>query len=509
VIQQNNVTTTNPPLSDRLRQLVGSIRFRITIWFVAILALILGAFSLFIYFRQVQVVEAETSSRLSAQISQLGIYYRAFLHSADEHESEPGEFGALSRQDLPLLQPSDMLALLDQHGQIVQYSPNFPTESLPEIYQTWLASQNPSKPIPTSLAPADHPNQIAGQDTLFLLTNLDAEEGSAGVLVLGSPLDPGGQLPRLALTLSLVYILTLFVAFGGGYWLANQAMRPVQVITRTAQEIGERDLNRRLRLGRADELGQLADTFDEMLNRLQAAFERQRQFTADASHELRTPLTIIGLESDRALEQTRSADEYQNSLRIIQSENTRMSQLVDELLTLARMDSGRMAVQNEKLDLSEAVLDVVDRLTILAHKNQVALLTGELGEAPVWADQTLINHVLTNLVENGLKYAQGENAKVLVQTGSQERSAKPWSWLQVADNGPGIPESHLPHLFDRFYRIDAARTQGDDPADQATSGSGLGLAIVHAIVQMYGGQVEVQNRAGHGTIFTVWLPSAD
>ncbi|MFN2121989.1 MAG: histidine kinase dimerization/phospho-acceptor domain-containing protein, partial [Candidatus Promineifilaceae bacterium] len=371
-IHLNNVTTTNPPLSDRLRQLLGSIRFRITIWFVAILALILGAFSLFIYFRQVQVLHAETSSRLSTQLSQLGIYYRALLHSVDEHESEPGEFGTLPREDLPLLQPSDMLALLDQHGQIIQYSSNFPTEALPEIYQTWLASQNPAEPISILLAPADHPKETAEQDTLFMLTSLDAEEGGGGLLVLGSPLDSNGQLPRLALTLSLVYILTLFVAFGGGYWLANQAMRPVKVITRTAREIGERDLNRRLRLGRADELGQLADTFDEMLNRLQAAFERQRQFTADASHELRTPLTIIGLETERALEQTRSADEYQTSIRIIQSENTRMSRLVDELLTLARMDSGRMAVQNEKLDLSEAALDVVDRLTIVAHKNQVA-----------------------------------------------------------------------------------------------------------------------------------------
>jgi len=151
---------------------------------------------------------------------------------------------------------------------------------------------------------------------------------------------------------------------------------------------------------------------------------------------------------------------------------------------------------------------VVERLTILARKNQVALLTGELGEAPVWADQTLINHVLTNLVENGLKYAQDEDAEVVVQTGRQLRSNMLWSWVQVADNGPGIPETHLPHLFDRFYRIDAARTQGDDPTDQVTSGSGLGLAIVNAIVQMYGGQVEVQNRAGHGSIFTVWLPAA-
>ena len=115
---------------------------------------------------------------------------------------------------------------------------------------------------------------------------------------------------------------------------------------------------------------------------------------------------------------------------------------------------------------------------------------------------------LLYLVENGLKYAQGEDAEVVVQTGSQERSGKRWGWVQVADNGPGIPETHLPHLFDRFYRIDSARSQRDEPADQVSSGSGLGLAIVNAIVQMYGGQVEVQNQADRGAIFTVWLLAA-
>ena len=149
---------------------------------------------------------------------------------------------------------------------------------------------------------------------------------------------------------------------------------------------------------------------------------------------------------------------------------------------------------------------MVDRLPVLAHKNEVSLLTGELGEGLVWADRKLLNHILTNLVENGLKYAQGENAEVLLQTGSQDRSGKPWVWVQVADNGPGIPEEQLPHLFDRFYRGDAARTQTYDETGEATSGSGLGLAIVQSIVQAYGGEVEVHNQVGSGAIFTVWLP---
>ena len=507
-IRPNNVSTSNPHPSARLGPFFRSIRFRITLWFVVILAIILGAFSLFIYFRQTQVLRAETSSRLIAQQSQLENYYRAVFHALNEKESEPSEMGVLANENLPLLQPSDVFALLDPQGQVIQQSLNFPAEALASLDQTWQQLPNPSEPFAYVLSQTNPAGGMSQKDYLFVTSAVDFGGGRQAMLILGSPLDPGGQLPRLALTLSLVYALTLLVAFGGGYWLANQAMRPVQVITRTAREIGEHDLNRRLLLGRADELGQLADTFDEMLNRLQAAFERQRQFTADASHELRTPLTIIQLESSSALERRRTAAEYEATLGVIQAENERMSRLVNELLTLARLDAGGAALPSEKLDLSEVALDVVERLDVLARKNRVKLLTGDLGEANVWADRTFLNHVLTNLIENALKYAQGEKAEVRLQTGSQQRAGKLWAWVQVADNGPGIPAEHLPHLFDRFYRIDAARSQNDDESGEATSGSGLGLAIVQTIVQAYGGEVEVRNQIESGAIFTVWLPGA-
>jgi len=502
------VIRKNPKFPFRFKQFVRSIRFRITIWFVAILAIILGAFSLFIYLRQIQVLRAEAESRLIAQESQLNNYYRAVLHSFFERENEPSEVGGFSRENLPLLQPSDVFALLDPSGQAFQQSTNFPAAALSDIYQTWLSGKNPTVPIAYSLSQDNFSGGITKENYLFVVSLLDPGGEARAALILGSPLDPGGQLPRLAFTLCLVFALTLFVAFGGGYWLASQAMHPVQVITQTAREIGEHDLNKRLNLDRDDELGQLATTFDEMLNRLQAAFERQRQFTADASHELRTPLAIIELESDRALERSRTAEEYGTALQIIHAENDRMSRLVNELLTLARIDSGRIEMQNEKLDLSEVALDVIERLTALARKKGVALLTGKLDEAFVWADRIFLTHLLTNLVENGLKYAQGESAEVLVQTGNQARSGKAWSWVQVADNGPGIPDEHLPHLFERFYRIDAARTQTYEENGEANSGSGLGLAIVQSIVQAFGGEVEVYNRVESGAVFTVWLPEA-
>ena len=328
-------------------------------------------------------------------------------------------------------------------------------------------------------------------------------------------MDPGGQLPRLALTLAAASLIVVLAAFGGGFWLADRAMRPVQVITRAPREIGEGDLSRRLDLKRADELGELADTFDQMLARLQAAFERQRQFTADASHELRTPLTIIELESNRALEHRRSPEEYATALGVIQSENEWMSRLVNELLTLARMDAGQTVMRSETLDLSDLAVEAVGRLMPLAQSCAVTLKTGELSEASVTGDRVYLTQMVTNLVENAIKHAGGAGIRVLVETGSQMRQGKAGGWVSVSDNGQGIAPEHLPHLFERFYRVDAARARSREDGDAAAaaaasnvvSSSGLGLAIVQSVVQAHGGTVEVSSRPGEGTRFTVWLPA--
>ena len=168
-----------------------------------------------------------------------------------------------------------------------------------------------------------------------------------GYILLADPIDPDNQLPRLFVSLTLG-IGTLAIAMIGGVWLADRVMRPVKTITHTAQTIGETDLSMRLHLEQKDELGELADTFDAMLDRLQAAFERQRQFTADASHELRTPLTIVELEASRAPAAQHSPADYERALSIIYSENQfAMIRLVNNLLTLARMDAGQVVLHKE------------------------------------------------------------------------------------------------------------------------------------------------------------------
>jgi signal transduction histidine kinase len=406
------------------------------------------------------------------------------------------------------LQEDEVLALVGTHGEVIQElgtNKSGDIASLVEAGQS-LSLNNGLRPVQLEgkFSAGDGPQK----NYLFLLTPVSFHQQVVGWFILGRPLDPEGQLPRLLVTLTLASLATLFIALAGGYWLAGRAMRPVQTITRAAREISETDLSRRLNLKTQDELGELANTFDQMLARLQAAFDRQRQFTADASHELRTPLTIVGLESGRALSAQRSPQEYERALRIIQSENEFMSRLVNDLLTLARMDAGQTVVELKEVDLSDIALEAVERLAPLAMRKKVELSTGELPELLVKGDRQYLCQMLSNLVENAIKYSQSDGQRVHVETGRRDMLA----WVRVEDSGPGIAPEHLQHIFERFYQVDKARTRSSDDIDETdnggreSSGSGLGLAIVQWIAQVHGGQVSVQSEVGKGSVFEVSLP---
>ncbi len=288
-------------------------------------------------------------------------------------------------------------------------------------------------------------------------------------------------------------------------------MQPVQAITHTAQEINANDLTRRLNLGKQDELGELADTFDRMLDRLEEAFERQRQFTADASHELRTPLTIINLEVNNILDDLHSQPELDKSLRVIQEENERMTNLVNNLLVLARADEGSALLKREVLDISELTLDVVERLIPLSQRHDVIIVTGEMPPVMVQGDRFYLSLLVNNLVENAIKYGAGEERKVWIETGSDSSGVDSSGWLRVEDHGPGIKETDQPYLFERFYRVDPARSTGDTQAgeiSESSDGHGLGLSIVQWIARSHGGDVRVTSQVGKGAIFEVILPLA-
>jgi signal transduction histidine kinase len=498
-------------LRGRLRQFFSSIRFRLTLWSLVVLSLVLVIFSSVVYERELNDLKYLALNQLEARSHQMQMFYHLIGNQY------PMTGNLLLPQDsddgMAVVQGNEAVALFDaSNGKIIQQIGPITSQDVNQLVTHWNNTNTSVGPFAYQLAGVSQAGQGNNQQYFFLMTPVQVLGYGMVILAMGTPLDPGNQLPALFITLLLASLATLLIAVIGGYWLAGRAMSPVKKITQAAREIGETDLRRRLHLRSHDELGELADTFDDMLARLQAAFERQRQFTADASHELRTPLTIVDLEAERALSKRRTPEEYERVLTVIKSENEYMSRLVNELLTLARMDAGQTMIKSEELDLSDLALEVVERLYPLAKRRGVELSTGALPELLIKGDRQFLIQMLTNLVENGIKYSEGADQCVQVETGFNMNPGDPLAWVKVGDHGPGIPPEDLPHIFDRFYRVDKVRSRGTDGGQNQTDedarpvGSGLGLSIVQWIARAHGGQVKVASEVGKGTSFTVELP---
>jgi heavy metal sensor kinase len=297
---------------------------------------------------------------------------------------------------------------------------------------------------------------------------------------------------RLLLVMTALLPLGLIGAGVGGYALANRALAPVDQITRTAGAISERDLSRRLVVGTPDELGRLAKTFNALLDRLQQAFERQRRFTADASHELRTPLSIIQALASQKLMRRRPPEEYEQTLRQIDEAAVHMATLVTHLLTLARADVGHVSLEREPLDLTELLEHVTAQVGEASGR---AIPVRAPGPVRVVGDPMRLTELFLHLLENAVKYTPAAGS-IEVHVSCHGGVAA----VAVRDTGLGIPPEHLPHIFERFYRVDKARTR-------AEGGTGLGLAIGRWIAEAHGGSIRAESEPGRGTTITVTLPA--
>ncbi|HEV2251234.1 MAG TPA: ATP-binding protein [Candidatus Limnocylindria bacterium] len=318
----------------------------------------------------------------------------------------------------------------------------------------------------------------------------------AAVLVISRPVgELDATLRRTALLLAGVSLALLVTGGALSYWLAGRILRPVRTIAAVARSLGERDLHRRVTVPVPDdELGELVDTFNEMLARLEASFESLRRFTADASHELRAPLALMRTDLDVALTRDRTGPEYRETLGALRGEVVHLTRLADQLLVLARADAGSLRPRAEPVDVADLLHEAAARWRPAAVDRGVRLDV----EAPDWgtvrAEPALIRRVLDNLIDNAIRYAPPETAVTLMATGE----GGGW-WIAVSDRGPGIAPEHRALLFRRFARPDSARTR-------ERGGAGLGLALSAGVIAAHGGRIELVASHQPGARFRFFLP---
>ena len=344
-------------------------------------------------------------------------------------------------------------------------------------------------------------NDQAGQRQLVVMLPLVQNGHTVALLVLDTPTAPlDGSIATINLILIVGIVIALLIAAALMLPLVNTALRPLIAMERTTRQIADGALSLRLdEPATNDEIGRLARAFNSMVARLELAFSRQKRFVADVSHELRTPLTALGgglemlmLGADQGNPETSS-----RLIRGMYAETERMRRLVEDLLTLTRLDEGRAHIRIQRLDAGALLRDLGEQARALAKGQTVAVEVPE-GLPSVAADPDRLRQVLLNLVDNALKFTP-DGGSVTLSAAPDDAGA--FVMLAVRDTGVGVAAEALPHVFERFYRADQARAR----TDSRSGGSGLGLAIARSLVEAQGGQIDIASTEGAGTTVRVWL----
>ena len=314
------------------------------------------------------------------------------------------------------------------------------------------------------------------------------------VVVVGAPVSSITEhLNTYAWQLAGVGVLIIVGTFAVGWWIMRIGLKPIKKISDTAIKIADGDLSKRIDTqGSVTELSGLAGVLNDSFEKLESAFDQQRRFTADASHEMRTPISVILTKAQFALRKERVPEDYRKALQSCVTSARHMSEVIESLQQLALMDNGGFTLLSEVCDLGDTAASVVELLKPLAVDKGIDL---KANIAPCYCeiDPKRLRQVIINLVSNAIKYNR-EDGMVEVKSGASGESV----FVEIHDTGKGIAEEDLPHIFDRFYRADKART--------TAAASGLGLAISKGIVDAHGGKIEARSQVGMGTCFRITLP---
>jgi heavy metal sensor kinase len=450
---------------------------RLTLWYGAILAVSLVMLGAFVYVTFSRNLLGEIDRALDEELAEIALEVTAAPDAAAREAQLQKYFGQHEFYAIQVSRP-DGEVIFSSHG-VGDHPLSVPnlgdqpgTEVTEDVVMTDSVPYRMSSRVVTSF---DGPMIIQAADSLSLYYR---ERRQLLAVMLGA---------------APVVLLT---AAAGGVWLSRRALAPVDRMTRAAVEISASRLDRRVEADTDDELGRLATAFNAMIERLQKSFAEMQRFTADAAHELRTPLAVLRSEAEVALRAPRSGEEYRQVLRSQLEEIDRLTRLADQLLFLCREDAGEPSAPAAAVRVDALLQNVGDQLQASAKGKGLSLQVEQVPDCSVEIDADRLRRLFVNLLDNAIKYTPG-GGQVRV-TGRRDNGTVE---ITVQDTGPGITTEHLPHLFERFYRVDPARRRVD--------GTGLGLPICRSIVERQRGTIRVESDPGNGTTVCVALPVSD
>ncbi len=456
-------------LIDSVRSFFRSIRFRLTLWYLLVIAVLLGCFGAAAYI----VLSYQLHRNLNESIRARAVEVENGLKMEGGQVSIAG-------------QPTDLVLVYGSNGALLRsIGPTISFTGVGRIVSNALLGQSGSA---TGITPD-------GQQIALYASPYTIPPDTRVAVVIGRPeTEIESVLSNVKGIFWLAALMAICLAAVGGSILANRALYPLFTMTGAAENIGESNLSHRIDIHGEDELGRLASTLNRMIDRLETAFNRQRQFAADASHELRTPLSVIQAESTLALGKERSADEYRKSLEVVSQEVDYMTTMLGNLLSMARSEAGKDPFNFEKFNLKGLMKELEPNAELLAGEKGLEFSMNSLEDAIVEGDRVKLKQLFLNILDNAVRYTPA-GGSVSISLASKDGQAV----VSISDTGIGIPDEQRQLIFERFYRVDKARSR-------AQGGAGLGLAIAKHIVDNHGGRIEVESQVGKGSTFRVFLP---
>jgi heavy metal sensor kinase len=461
-----------------------SIRFRLTVWYAGLLAGLLVLFGASVYVGLGHYLKRTLTDSLTNEARQIGEKLLVNIRLS----GEPYVIDEIKEHLAPEI--NGVFVRVTRADGSTLYESGLPRDGSFDPRNVTAVSGDLTQASSRVEHSPGHPELIV------CAVPFTSRDGSLFLVEAGAPLKQSENvLHGLLLAFAVGLPLVVAVAIAGGYLLMRRALAPVGEITRTAEQITSRNLSERLPEAKTgDELEALSIALNRMIARIEHSFRHVNRFSADASHELRTPLTVLRGELEAIAQRPDLPLDVRETIGSTLEETERLSKIVESLLAISRLDAGEALMTRERFDLTALVTDTADQMRLLAEDKQIALKCAATVGVEVEGDQGRVKQIVVNLVDNAIKYT-GEGGTVEISVGVVNGSAV----LEVTDSGVGIPSEAISHVFERFYRVDKARSR-------QMGGAGLGLSIVKSICTAHEGRVRVESKEGKGSRFTVELP---